>query len=75
MSVSQTFDTEAFRDFEHSGWESNVLEYHAAFARLTARPLGRCWMQWACALESDCSTSPQDRAMRQPPPLRAGRLS
>ena len=29
----------AFRDFEHSGWESVVAEYDAAFGRLTTQAI------------------------------------
>ena len=35
MSSDQTPDPDAFRDFEHAGWTSNVSEYEAGFARLT----------------------------------------
>ena len=35
MSSNQTPDPDAFRDFEHAGWTSNVSEYEAAFTRLT----------------------------------------
>jgi SAM-dependent methyltransferase len=35
MSSNQTPDPDAFRDFEHAGWTSNVSEYEAGFARLT----------------------------------------
>ena len=35
MSSDQTPDPDAFRDFEHAGWTSNVSEYEAAFTRLT----------------------------------------
>ena len=35
MSSNQTPDPDAFRDFEHAGWTSNVSEYDAAFARVT----------------------------------------
>ena len=34
MSSNQTPDPDAFRDFEHAGWTSNVSEYEAAFTRL-----------------------------------------
>lgn len=34
-SSNQTPDPDAFRDFEHAGWTSNVSEYEAAFTRLT----------------------------------------
>lgn len=37
MSIDQSADSDAFRDFEHAGWESNVSEYEAAFARLTSQ--------------------------------------
>ena len=35
MSSNQTPDPDAFRNFEHAGWTSNVSEYDAAFARVT----------------------------------------
>ena len=35
MPSNQTPDPDAFRDFEHAGWTSNVSEYEAGFARLT----------------------------------------
>ena len=40
MSIDQTPDPEAFRDFEHAGWTSNVSEYEAAFARITSQAIG-----------------------------------
>jgi SAM-dependent methyltransferase len=40
MSINQTPDPDAFRDFEHAGWESNVSEYDTAFARLTSQAIG-----------------------------------
>ena len=39
MSIDQTPDPEAFRDFEHAGWTSNVSEYEAAFARITSQAI------------------------------------
>ena len=33
-------DPDAFRDFEHAGWTSNVSEYEAAFARVTSQAIG-----------------------------------
>jgi SAM-dependent methyltransferase len=40
MSSNQTPDPDAFRDFEHAGWTSNVSEYDAAFARVTRQAVG-----------------------------------
>ncbi len=40
MSINQSPDPEAFRDFEHAGWTSNVSEYEAAFARVTSQAIG-----------------------------------
>jgi SAM-dependent methyltransferase len=40
MSVSPAPDPDAFRDFEHAGWMSNVSEYEAAFARVTSQAIG-----------------------------------
>src|SRR5205823_6184098 len=40
MSINQTPDADAFRDFEHAGWMSNVAEYEAAFARVTRQAIG-----------------------------------
>jgi ubiquinone/menaquinone biosynthesis C-methylase UbiE len=40
MSIDQTLDPGAFRDFEHAGWTSNVSEYEAAFARITSQAIG-----------------------------------
>lgn len=40
MPVSQSDEANAFRAFEQSGWESNVSEYDAAFARLTSQAIG-----------------------------------
>ena len=40
MSINQTPDPDAFRDFEHAGWTSNVSEYEAAFARITSQAIG-----------------------------------
>jgi ubiquinone/menaquinone biosynthesis C-methylase UbiE len=40
MSISQSPDPDAFRDFEHAGWTSNVSEYDAAFARVTRQAIG-----------------------------------
>jgi SAM-dependent methyltransferase len=37
MANDQNVDAEAFHEFEKSGWESNVAEYDAAFARLTTQ--------------------------------------
>ncbi|HKE40638.1 MAG TPA: class I SAM-dependent methyltransferase [Casimicrobiaceae bacterium] len=37
MANDQNVDAEAFHEFEKSGWESNVSEYDAAFARLTTQ--------------------------------------
>lgn len=40
MSINQSPDPEAFRDFEHAGWTSNVSDYEAAFARVTSQAVG-----------------------------------
>ena len=40
MSIDQALDPDAFRDFEHAGWMSNVSEYEAAFARVTSQAIG-----------------------------------
>ena len=40
MSSNRTPDPDAFRDFEHAGWTSNVSEYDAAFARVTRQAVG-----------------------------------
>lgn len=40
MSINQAPDPDAFRDFEHAGWTSNVSEYEAAFARITSQAIG-----------------------------------
>jgi len=40
MATDQSVDAEAFHAFEKSGWESNVSEYDAAFARLTTQAAG-----------------------------------
>jgi len=40
MSVNEAPDPNAFRDFEHAGWEVNVSEYEDAFARLTSQAIG-----------------------------------
>ena len=40
MSINQIPDPDAFRDFEHAGWTSNVSEYEAAFARVTSQAIG-----------------------------------
>jgi SAM-dependent methyltransferase len=40
MKVNKSPDPDAFRDFEHVGWESNVSEYEDAFARLTRQAIG-----------------------------------
>ncbi len=40
MSVNQTPDLDAFHDFEHAGWTSNVSDYDAAFARITNQAIG-----------------------------------
>jgi len=39
MSNDQSADTAAFRDFELAGWEANVSEYDAAFARVTSQAI------------------------------------
>ena len=39
MSVNQTPNPDAFHDFERTGWESNVSEYDAAFARVTSQSI------------------------------------
>jgi ubiquinone/menaquinone biosynthesis C-methylase UbiE len=40
MPVDEAPDPNAFRDFEHAGWEINVSEYEDAFARLTRQAIG-----------------------------------
>ena len=40
MPANETPDPNAFRDFEHAGWEVNVSEYEDAFARLTRQAIG-----------------------------------
>jgi SAM-dependent methyltransferase len=40
MPVNEAPDPNAFRDFEHAGWEINVSEYEDAFARLTRQAIG-----------------------------------
>ena len=40
MSTNEALDPDAFRDFEHAGWEINVSEYEDAFARLTSQAIG-----------------------------------
>jgi ubiquinone/menaquinone biosynthesis C-methylase UbiE len=39
MSTNEALDPDAFRDFEHAGWEINVSEYEEAFARLTRQAI------------------------------------
>ena len=39
MAIDQVVDSEEFRNFERAGWESNVSEYDAAFARLTRQAI------------------------------------
>jgi SAM-dependent methyltransferase len=38
--VNEPPDPNAFREFEHAGWEVNVSEYEDAFARLTSQGIG-----------------------------------
>jgi SAM-dependent methyltransferase len=40
MPVDEAPDPNAFREFEHAGWETNVSEYEDAFARLTRQAIG-----------------------------------
>ena len=40
MPINEAPDPNAFRDFEHAGWEINVSEYEDAFARLTRQAIG-----------------------------------
>jgi SAM-dependent methyltransferase len=40
MPVNESTDPNAFRDFEHAGWETNVSEYEDTFARLTRQATG-----------------------------------
>jgi ubiquinone/menaquinone biosynthesis C-methylase UbiE len=40
MPVNEAPHPNAFRDFEHAGWETNVSEYEGAFARLTSQSIG-----------------------------------
>ncbi len=37
MSETPSFDSQAFKDFEHSGWERSAANYHDLFGRLTAQ--------------------------------------
>ena len=39
MSTDQPADTAAFHNFELAGWEANVSEYDAAFARVTSQAI------------------------------------
>ena len=39
MSYHQSADTAAFHNFELAGWEANVSEYDAAFARVTSQAI------------------------------------
>ena len=39
MPNDQSADTAAFRNFELAGWETNVSEYDAAFARVTSQAI------------------------------------
>src|SRR5256886_14926950 len=39
MPANDAPDPNAFRDFEHAGWEVNVSEYEDAFARLTSQAI------------------------------------
>jgi SAM-dependent methyltransferase len=39
MPVDEAPDPNAFREFEHAGWETNVSEYEDAFARLTRQAI------------------------------------
>ncbi|TAJ99363.1 methyltransferase domain-containing protein [bacterium] len=39
-TASQSIHSSAFRDFEQAGWENVALQYHDAFARLTAQSIG-----------------------------------
>jgi len=39
MSNDQSADMDAFRTFELAGWEANVSEYDAAFARVTSQAI------------------------------------
>lgn len=40
MTPSDPVDPEAFREFEHAGWEAVAHRYHHHFARLTAQTTG-----------------------------------
>jgi SAM-dependent methyltransferase len=40
MPIDKAPDPNAFREFEHAGWEVNVAEYEDAFARLTSQAIG-----------------------------------
>ena len=40
MTPSDPVDPEAFREFEHAGWEAVAQRYHHHFARLTAQTAG-----------------------------------
>lgn len=37
MSETQSFDLQAFKDFEHAAWERSAPNYHNFFGRLTAQ--------------------------------------
>jgi len=39
-TASQSIHSSAFRDFEQAGWEDVALQYHDAFAGLTAQSIG-----------------------------------
>ena len=37
MSETLSFDSQAFKDFEHAGWERSAANYHDLFGRLTVQ--------------------------------------
>ena len=37
MGDTPSFDPQAFKDFEHAGWERSAVNYHELFGRLTAQ--------------------------------------
>ncbi len=61
MSETSSFDSQAFKDFEHSGWERSAANYHDLFGRLTAQAnevvLDAAGVHsGACFLDAPCGT-------------------
>ena len=75
MPANDAPDPNAFRDFEHAGWEVNVSEYEDAFARLTSQAIGPLLDAVDLRNGAGCSMSRPDRAMLRPQRLRAERGS